>query len=263
MSPYLLIHSHDHSAQSWKGGSCQLHPIAERAMSGDERQERSMSSEPSAKHTLISCQQKRPHPLFSQKTLLGKALRILKSGFDKTKILFYPHRILVKSTGVCTGPTRRRTAINNQRDCLGCGDSHSPKDGRSWGQSGLGVTHPLCDLLPTPCQLQIGTCQLLLVTSRNPLQNLRVWWHLVPLHQITCTLTIPQLFGAVSQSYLKRYFLCYSLHFVSGKTLTRCIFYKSTTLMSLQENSPSYPFPGTPSFLKVFLRDMQQRTWAW
>lgn len=126
LCPLLYFHSHDHSAQSWKGGSCQLHPIAGRTMSGDERQERTMSSEPSGNHTFMSCPQKRPHHLFSQKTLLGKALRILKSCFDKTKILFYPHRILVKSTGVCTGPTRR-TATNNQRACLGCGAATAPR----------------------------------------------------------------------------------------------------------------------------------------
>ena len=33
---------------------------------------------------------------------------------------------------------QRRTATNNQRVCLGCGDSHSPKEGHSWGQSGSG-----------------------------------------------------------------------------------------------------------------------------
>lgn len=87
LCPLIYFRSHDHSAQSWKGGSSNCIPLLGGPGLG-MREERPMSSESSANHMLMSCQQKSPHPLFSQRTLLEKALRILKSCFDKTKVLF-------------------------------------------------------------------------------------------------------------------------------------------------------------------------------
>lgn len=101
--------------------------------------------------TVQSCHVNRKDiiPYFSPKNLLGEALRMLKCCFDKSKIPFYPLRIWVKNTGICTGPRTNQPTTHPAlwvRLWRQVQQSKSKHDD-SWGRSCLWVTHSLGTLI--------------------------------------------------------------------------------------------------------------------
>jgi hypothetical protein len=114
--PFVSSHSAYQCARTrWKAGSmaladCISSTTCRKGEPGGRGLGTGKSYQLGTSWELLSYQQKMLHPLCSPENLLGEALRMLKSCFDKTNVLFYPHRILVKNTGICTGPRTKNKA---------------------------------------------------------------------------------------------------------------------------------------------------------